>query len=94
MYTSWTYRKKRREKVLRKMAVMRAAKERKRIAESVTATECGRILFDGPMFGGPHFLRCLSDSDERVVRLEIDGNLYKPKSYRGVLRLLARRIVK
>ena len=70
---------------------MRQAKERKRMDAAECAEECGNIQFSGQMFGGPHSIRCLV-SGENTILLEIDGAPYKPTTYRGLCRLLARRL--
>lgn len=89
---SLTYRNRLRETVLRKMRNMRAAKEHKRLENAVAMRECGIILFDGESFGGKHRIRLLTDDIAPVLWLEIDGHIHRPRSYRGVLRLLAMRI--
>lgn len=96
MEPSYTYSKRRREKQLRRMATMRAAKERKRMAESCVAKCVGVITFDGPMFGGDHTLRCLFSEtySERHLMIEIDDVTSKPRTVRGVFKLLAKRLAK
>lgn len=74
---------------------MREGKERKRQEEAVAASCVGTIVFDGPMFGGSHTLRCLvseSYSEDRMM-IEIDGLNHRPRTYRGVMRLLSHRLV-
>ena len=93
MTPSVTYRKRRRDGCLRKMSNMRAAKERKRISHAVELREMGVILFHGEMFGGvTHRIRCLSDGVAPCLWLEIDGLIHRPRTYRGVLRMLTRRL--
>lgn len=74
---------------------MREAKAAKRMA-SATDTEireCGRALFDGPLFGGPHTVRILSRADTpRAVYVEVDGRLTCSKTPRGARALLMRRV--
>lgn len=73
--------------------IAHAAKERKRMADAVAAKEVGVIVFTGQMFGGvTHRIRCLHRDGDRVLLLEIDGRPVRPRSYRGVLRLLAKRL--
>ncbi len=69
-----------------------AAQKRKRIAESESSTECGRIVFSGLMFGGGHVICLLVSGDDHYLRTEIDGIPYRPLTERGLRKLLARRI--
>lgn len=64
-------------------------RERNRIARAEEAIEIGRIDFYGKMFGGSHVIRCLNRDSEEILLLEIDGQPFSPKTYRGVLRLIA-----
>lgn len=53
---------------------MRAAKERKRLAESQAASEVGRIIFTGQMFRGNHTMILRHVDGERHLRPEMmDG---------------------
>lgn len=89
---SITYSKQRAARHCKRLANMRAAKERKRLERAVAMREIGVILFDGEMFGGKHRIRCLTDDIAPVLWLEIDGQLHRPRSYRGVLRTIAKRL--
>ena len=72
---------------------MRAAKERKRLANAIAMREYGVIIFQGEMFSGvTHRIRCLTDDAAPRLWLEIDGRIHRPVTYRGLLRLLARRL--
>ena len=73
---------------------MRAAKERKRLAQVQEAREVGRVTFSGPMFGGEHVIRCLDVGDEMRLWIEIDGRQHRPRTWRGVMRMVCRRIWK
>lgn len=75
------------------MAVMRAAKERKRLAQVRDALEVGRVTFVGPMFGGVHTIRCLDAEDEMRLWIEIDGLAHRPRTWRGLVRLVCRRLI-
>lgn len=85
--------KRRRESELRRLANMRVAKERKRLAEADAAIEVGMIQFSGLMFGGEHILRCLSRSEKNHLLIEIDGRPHKPRTLRGLLALIAKRLI-
>jgi hypothetical protein len=76
----------------KRCAAMRAIKERKRLTAAQAAVCVGIVVFDGAMFGGKHTLRCWDFGDERMVWIEIDGQHHKPRSWRGVLRLIAKRL--
>jgi hypothetical protein len=71
------------------------ARERLRAAR-VHAAQCvGTITFEGLLFGGRHELRCLYSEtySDRYLMIEIDGVASKARTMRGVLRLLAKRLV-
>lgn len=70
------------------------ARERNRMAQSSAAIEVGRICFSGTMFGGNHVIRCLHRDGDQMLLLDIDDRPFKPETYRGVLRLLSRRLVR
>lgn len=89
---SATYFKQRRQSQLKMCSNMRAAKERNRIENATAMRECGIILFGGEAFGGKHRIRLLTDDASPVLWLEVDGHLHRPRSYRGVLRTIARRL--
>ena len=95
MAPSCTYRKRRRDKQLRRMAAMRAAKERKRQAEACAAECVGTITFDGRLFGGRHVMRCLyrCGYSETHVMIEIDGVAFRPLTAGGLRRIIARRVI-
>jgi hypothetical protein len=87
---------KRLEAKRKRCAAMRAARERKRL-ERVQAAICvGTVTFDGPMFGGRHEVRCLfSDGySETKLMLEVDDRAYAPRTWRGVVKLIAKRLVR
>ena len=47
------------------------------------------------MFGGvTHRIRCLYRDGDPVLLLEIDGNPVRPRTYRGVLRMIAKRLTR
>lgn len=102
MTTSHTQLKRRGQKAKRKnwrqwdrrtSQLAHAAKRAKIIRVAVAADEVGVVVFAGPMFGGmTHRLRLLNQAGERHLLLEFDGVPAKPRTYRGVLRLLARRL--
>ena len=94
MAPSYTYRKRQRDRQLQRMAAMRAAKERKRQAEACDAEHVGTVIFDGPLFGGRHVMRCLyrCGYSETHLMVEIDGVAFKPLTRRGIDRIIARRI--
>jgi hypothetical protein len=92
------YRKSRRaiklERKRMQWATMRAAKERRR-REDAQAAECvGVVTFEGPMFGGKHELRCLylPSYSETHLMIEIDGRPHRPRTVRGVVGVLAKRL--
>ena len=70
-----------------------AAKRAKIIANAVEATEVGMVIFSGTCFGGVvHRMRLLNEDGEKHLLVEFDGVPSKPQTYRGMLRLLARRL--
>jgi predicted GIY-YIG superfamily endonuclease len=83
-----------RAKMLEHITAMRVSKERKRLANKKPLAEAGFIEFTGEQFddGRGKIWRCLTDDTTPAVWLEIDGHIHRPRSYRGVLRLLARRL--
>jgi hypothetical protein len=74
------------------MAAMRAAKERLRMARAGEAREVGRVTFAGPRFGGEHVVRCLDAGDFAHLWVEVDGKAHWAKTWRGVMRLVCRRM--
>ena len=49
---------------------------------------------DGELFGGSDYIiRLLNRDGEKHLLLEFDGIPARPQTYRGLLRLLARRLV-
>lgn len=77
-----------------KCRLMRAAKERKRMAASHApeARVTGTATFDGPDFGGRHIVRIIALSDRPLRDVEVDGRVTCAKTPRGVRALLMRRI--
>lgn len=71
-----------------------AAKARLRLARVQESVEVGVIRFSGPMFGGAeHVLRCLVRDADPALLIEIDGLAHRPRSIRGLRKLLAERIL-
>jgi len=71
------------------------AKRAKIIASAVAATEVGKVVFSGTVFGGVvHRMRLLNRDGEKHLLVEFDGVPAKPQTYRGMLRMIARRIAK
>jgi hypothetical protein len=46
------------------------------------------------MFGGEHMIRCLDFGDEMRLWIEVDGRGHKPRSWKGLMRIVMKRIVK
>ena len=69
-----------------------AAKERKRLAEAEQAEEVGVVRFSGPAFGGEHEIRCMVRGEDRHLLLEIDGSAARPRTLRGLVRVVCRRL--
>lgn len=92
MSPSLTYRKRLQEKRERTCARMRRAKARKMAERTGSMDEVGRILFDGPMFGGEHEIKCMANGDPSHIWLMIDGVGYRRSTWKGVSRLLAKRL--
>lgn len=88
------YFKERRKRLQERSRKGVVARERKRIAEAQAATVVGVVRFSGSMFGGDHEILCLNRDGEKHIMLDIDGLPHKPTTYRGMLRLLARRLTK
>ena len=57
---SATYIRKRREKAQERSRKGVEARERKRLERTSDAECVGTVVFDGPMFGGRHEMRCLA----------------------------------
>lgn len=87
------YWKRRRAKLLERSKKGVLARERKRLAAVQEAREVGRVMFFGPMFGGEHILRCLDAGDETRLWIEVDGRAHRPRSWRGLMRVVCKRIV-
>ena len=68
------------------------ARERKRLAQAERAKWVGTIHFDGPAFNGQHQIRVAARSDEPFLLVDIDGFQHRPRSVRGLLRLICRRL--
>jgi len=96
------FRKSRRAIVLERKrlrcAAMRAAKERKRLAESSAepvreARVLGGMLLYGPLAGGPRQdLRLLFDGAHRRLYVSIHGDLPRPTSETALLALVRREL--
>ena len=91
---SVNYYKARRQRLKERSRKGVLARERKRMAEATAATVVGVVRFSGTMFGGDHEILCLNRDGEKHIMLDIDGRPHKPTTYRGMLRLLARRLTK
>lgn len=63
------------------------------MAQVHEAREVGRVAFSGPMFGGEHTIRCLDAGDESRLWIEIDGRAYRSRTWRGVMRMVVKRMV-
>ena len=86
----------RRKAWLRKRALLgvaaRARKRMERIQDSACVAE---IVIRGPMFGGVHLIRLLDCNDGKHVYVVVDGETFgRPKSWQGVVRILAKRLSK
>lgn len=89
------HRARRNSDLRKQLSVMGvAARARNRIERAEQAIECGRITFDGPMFGGLHTMRLLAVSDGHALLTEVDGKPWAPKSIRGLRALIAKRILR
>jgi len=88
------YWKQRRDKLLERSRNGVAARERKRLSDVREAKEVGFVVFIGQMFGGEHIIRCLDAGDETRLWIEIDGQAHRPLSWRGLLRLICKRILR
>ena len=87
----YTLHKQRRERVLRKCANMRAAKDRKRIERTAAMLDVGGITTDG-IFGA-HKIRMLSYNDgEPRYAITVDGEHRMARTERGIIRLLSEMI--
>jgi len=81
-------RRKLYERKVAKCAVMRAAKERKRLAEAEALRDVGGLVTDGVL--GVHTVRLLAYPGEaRAVAITVDGTHRRPRSLAGVKRVLA-----
>ncbi len=51
---------------------------------------------EGPMFGGKHEIRCLYSDvySETKLMLEVDGKAYAPRTWLGIVKLIAKRLVR
>lgn len=70
------------------------ARERKRLDQVREAREVGRVTFSGTMFGGEHNIRCLDSGDETRLWIEIDGQAHRTRTWRGVMKMVCKRMVK
>lgn len=88
MSNLFTERKSCRERVLRKCAAMRAAKERNRLARSDSMRDVGGIATDGVL--GAHSIRLLAyPGDENRLAVVADGKHREARTLRGVTRCIA-----
>ena len=71
-----------------------AAKAQKRISEAIVAQEVGTVVFDGAAFGGQHRIRSFQRGDDDYLLIEIDGKVHKPRTLRGLVRIICRRLWK
>jgi hypothetical protein len=87
--------KARRERVLRRMSQMRAAKERKRLEQCQKAETVGTITFVGRMFGDQTHVMTLRlpAAEESRLWVDIDGAACRPRTVRGLRKMIARRIL-
>ena len=87
----YTFHKQRRERVLRKCANMRAAKNRKRMEFGSTMHDVGGIATDGIL--GAHSIRFLSYGDaEPRYAVTVDGEHRQARTLRGIIRQMARMV--
>ena len=68
------------------------ARERKRIEQSPEWRDVGGIVTDGCL--GVHTIRLLDRGDERHLAVMVDGRHRQARTYRGVLRCVARMVSK
>jgi hypothetical protein len=87
------YWKRRRTKLLERSRLGVLARERKRLARAQEAREVGQVTFSGPMFGGEHVIRCLDAGNENRLLVEVDGQAHRPRSWRGLMRVVCKRII-
>jgi len=88
MSTFFALNNKRRQNVLRKCANMRAAKERKRLAEAKAMRDVGGFVTDGCL--GSHAVRLLAyTEDAPYLAIMVDGQARRPRTYRGIMRCMA-----
>lgn len=87
MAASYTYRKRRREMVLRRCAAMRAGKERKRLEVGEPWRDAGGFRTDGCL--GCHEVRLMARDGECVLAVVVDGRHRRARSLNGVKRVLA-----
>jgi hypothetical protein len=74
------------ERKRKRCAAMRAAKDRKRITEAPALVECGGLLTWGAL--GNHDIRLLAYPDGRQVAVVVDGAHKRPRTLRGVWRVI------
>lgn len=87
----FAFHKQRRERMLRKCAAMRAAKERRRMERGSTMLDIGGIVTDGIF--GKHSIRILSYGDSgNHYAITVDGEHRQARTERGILRCLAKMI--
>lgn len=87
----FTFHKQRHERVLRKCAAMRAAKERKRMERATAILDVGGFTTDGIF--GKHVVRILSYGDDGDhYAITVDGEHRQARTERGILRCLAQMV--
>lgn len=74
----------------KKCAAMRAAKERKRMADAVSLQEVGGFVTWGNL--GMHDVRLLAYPDGERLAVAVDGRHKQARTFRGVLRCVAEMI--
>jgi hypothetical protein len=90
---SFSYYKRRRDRVLRKMADMRAAKERKRLEQAQSMRDVGGFATDGCL--GDHSVRLLAwPGEDRHLAVVVDGEHRQARTLRGIVRGLAEMIAR
>lgn len=71
-----------------------AGRDRVRQKNVADAVWVGSVTFDGPAFGGKHVIDCFqSDSfDETRMMIRIDGTAKIPRTPRGLVRIVCKRL--
>lgn len=74
--------------MLEKYRRMREGKDRKRLREVQALVDVGGFVTDGVF--GKHVVRCLARNfDEPWLYVTVDGAARRPRSFRGVMRVMA-----